>query len=248
MPVLLAVGVAALVALAAYAGPWVLAAAVVGVQAGLAYALPGVRRLPDRSRSGLLVLAAGAGAVLALRLGEPDPLGPTVAPTLWVLGPATVVGVVLALARRGGRARLVETTATTVSGVALAGMLALVVPLATLDPLRATGVALAAAGLAVGVAVWWLATATPAHRWVGAVAAVLVAGAAGVALILVDVPGLGFEAQLIAGSAVAVVGLVGAGAGHRLADDAVSRAVLMPAVGLALTGPTAYVASRMLLG
>lgn len=248
MPVLLAVGAAALVVLAAYAGRWVLALCVVGVQAGLAYGLVGARRLPDRSRSALLVLVSGAGVVLALSLVEPEPVGSTVAPALWVLGPTTVAAVVLGLARRDGRAHLVEATATTASGVALTAMLAMLVPLETLEPLRATGVVLATAGAVVGVAVWWLAAATPAHRWVGAGAAAIVAACACAALGLVDVPGLGFEARLVAGSAVAVTGLVGAGAGYRLADAAWSQAVLMPAVGLALTGPTAYVATRMMLG
>lgn len=249
MPVLLAVGVAGLVVLAAYADPWVLALAVVGVQAGLAYAIMGTRALPDAGRSAGLVFASGVGVVLALQLAEPAPLGPTVEPVLWVLGPAVVIAVALALTRRDGRDRLVETTATTVTGIALAGLLALVVPLGALPPLRATAVAAAAAGLLVGVVVWWFAAAaTPTHRWVGAVLAIVIAAAAGTALVLVEVPGLVLEPRLAVGAAVAVTGVVGAGAGHRLGDGPISRAVLMPAVSLALAGPAAYVAARMLFG
>lgn len=249
MPVLLALGVAGLVVLAAYADPWVLALAVIGVQAGLAYGLMATRNLPDAGRAAALILASGAGVVLALQLAEPEPLGPTVGPALWVLGPAVVFALALALTRRDGRERLVETTATAVTGIALSGLLALVVPLEALEPLRAAAVALAAAGLAMGVAVWWLAAAaTPGHRWIGGRLAAVVLAAAAAALVLVDVPDLTTEARLVVGSAVAVTGLVGAGAGHRLGDGPISRAVLMPAVSLALTGPTAYIAMRLLFG
>lgn len=249
MPVLLALGVAGLVVLAAYADPLVLALAVVGVQAGLAYGVMATRNLPDAGRAAALILASGAGVVLAMQLAEPAPLGPTVNPALWVLGPAVVLAVVLALTRRDGRERLVETIATTVTGIALTGMLALVVPLESLEPLRAAAVALAAAGLVMGVAVWWLAAAvTPGHRWIGAVLAAVVVAAAVAALALVEVPDLAVEPRLAVGAAVAVTGLVGAGAGHRLGDGPISRAVLMPTASLALTGPTAYTAMRLLFG
>lgn len=249
MPVLLAIGIAGLVVLGAYAGSGALTLAVLGAQAVLAYGLVGARALPDQMRSGLLVLATGAGAVLALQLADPDPLGPSVESALWVLGPGVVLALVLALTRRDGRDRLVETTATTVTAVALAGMLALVVPLEALTPLGATAVALAAGGVVAGVAIWWLAAAVaPTHRWLGAVLATAATVAAAATLVLVEVPGLEFEERLVAGAAVAVTGLVGSGAGSRLADEPVRRAVLMPVVGLALTGPAAYVATLMLLG
>lgn len=262
MPVLVAAGVGGLLVLAAYAGVGVLALAVIGIQAMLAYGLTAARMpaqpagtaisvpgsaAPGSAASGGLVAVAGASAVLALQLAPPEPSGPTIAPVLWVLGPAVVVALLLQLVRGDGRARLVEVLATTVSGVALAGLLALLVPLGELPPLAEVAVVTSAGGAVLGVSVWWLVAAGRGRwRWVLRIVAVgLVLGAAA-AVASADVPELTTGGRAAIGSVVAVAGLVGAGAGSRLAEGASSRLALMPAVALALSGPAAYLTVRML--
>lgn len=247
MPVLVAICAGGLLVLAAYAGTGALALAVVGVQAMLAYGLTAARWLPSSAPAGGLIAGAGAGAVLVLVLVEPEPSGPTVAPALWVLGPAVVVALLLQLTRRDGRERLVEVLATTVTGVALAGLLALSVPLAELLPLAEEAIAISAGGALLGVSVWWLAAVgTGAWRWLFRVTAVSVAVGAGAAVAWADLPELTRAGGVTMGTAVAVAGLVGAGTGTRLADGPVSRAVLMPAAALALSGPAAYLTARVL--
>lgn len=247
MPVLVAAGVCGLVVLAAYAGLGVLTLAAVGAQLVLAYGLSSARGLPDRQRSGVLVAVTGVAAVAALRLAEPEPSGPTVAPVVWVLGPAVVLALLLELSRRDGRPQLVESLAATLTGIGLVGLLALLVPLQDLAPLNEVGVALAAVGTAVGVAVWWLCAAG-SGRWrvAGWVAATVVVVAAVVALAVVALPDLTSTERSVIGSAAAVTGLVGAGAGFQLAHTVVGRAALMPVLGLALSTPAAYLAQRLL--
>lgn len=247
MPVLLAAGACGLLVLAAYAGTAVLALAAIGLQTLLAYGLTGARDLPSPARSCALIALAGALAVVALRYAEPDPAGPTITPVVWVLGPAVVVALLLQLVRRDGRERLVELIATTVSGVALAGMLALLVPLEELPPLRETSVGLAAGGALLGVTAWWLATAGVGRwRWALRALGLVLVIAAGVALASAHIPALSSTDRTAMGVAVSVAGFVGAGAGSRLGENAASRALLMPTMALALSGPAAYLTARVL--
>jgi len=247
MPVLVAVTVGGLLVLAVYAGAGVLALAVVGAQAVLAYGLTGTREQPGRERAGALVALAGIAAVVALWLAKPEPTGPTIAPALWVLGPAVVLALLRELARRDGRERLVESLATTVTGVAFAGLVALLVPLESLEPTRHVGVVFAVSGAVLGVGVWWLATAGRGRwRGVGVVLAVAVLAATAVVLLTVTVQELARDQQLALGGVVAVTGMVGAGTGHQLGRDRVSRVCLMSVLGLALAGPAAYFTVRVL--
>lgn len=247
MPVLVAAGAGGVLVLAAYAGVGVLALAVVGVQAMLAYGLTAARNLPGSTGSGALVLLAGAAAVVALRVADPQPSGPTVAPLLWVLGPAVVGALVLQLVRRDGRERTVELLAMTASGLALAGLLALLVPLAELPPLVELAVPVAVGGSLLGVTVWWLAASGAGwSRWLFRALAVAVVLVAAAALAAADIPELTATGRAAMGTAVTVGGLVGAGAGTRLADTRTSRAVLVPAVAVAFSGPAAYLTARVL--
>ncbi|WP_337059826.1 hypothetical protein [Kineococcus sp. G2] len=247
---------AALVALAAFAGPVVLALAVVLVSALLAAGWPELLGLPSPrgttsvvALTGLVAAAATAVAVMAGReavgAGPPAVL-PAVA-ALSLLG-----AFVHQLARRDGRPRLVESVTAAVTGQALVVLAAcwVAVPAtyagAPLAPVILAAVAVAAAVCATG---WPLRVAGPVAVLTGALTGWL-AGSATVAL---------GGAGVLPPARWALAGVVaGAGAGLAVAAWRAHSARLPTAGGLpaafavaaapvALAGGGAYLVGRLLL-
>ena len=195
VPALAAVVLAGLVALAATAGPNVLAAALVVTVVVVASGWPGLLSLPTQRGSTTIIALCGAVAVAVATLTENEPL------LRWlpvVLAISVIVAFWHQLLRRDMRPRLVESVTGVVSGVVVvelaAGWAAALRSNAGLD------VVLVGAA-AVGVAA--VATALPwPQRLTGPMA--LLAGAAFAALVAKFLPLLAVAAAVI-GLACAVV-------------------------------------------
>ncbi|WP_432497083.1 hypothetical protein [Kineococcus gypseus] len=247
---------AALVALAALAGPLVLALAVVLVSVLLASGWPALLNLPSpRGTTAVVALtgaaaAAAAAAVVAGGRGGPAP------GLLGVLPPVAAVALLGAfahqLARRDGRPRLVESLTGAVTGQALTVLAACWVGVPATyagAPLVPVVLAAVAAATAVCATRWPLRAAGPAAVAAGALTGWLAASAAVAA-------GAG---GIVSPTRWGVAGLVaGAGAGLAAAAwrahaarlptaGALPAAFTVAAVPVALAGGGAYLVGRLLL-
>ena len=240
----LATGLAGLLVLAGAGGVWLLAAAVLLVQAVLAYGWFSVVPVPDTASSTLLVGAAGLAADVVLftddRLRAED-ADPSLAPLASVLGLLFLAALVSQLARRDGRVALTSSLAATVTGGALTVFVA-----AWLPTLQSRGAFVGSAAALAGAAVASALAALPGRR--GLLAALAAALAAVVGALIgssEDVVGAAAGAGLGLGAGVASVlavvavdFLASAPAGSWLAPPAAAPVSSAPASGSAPAGAT----------
>ncbi len=154
MAALLASAVAGVLVAASLGGQWVLAAAVVGLQALLILGFVRATDVPAARASGAVALVAGAlasGLVAAEAAGSLDPQ--TLRPVLVASGGGFVALVIVQLARRDGRARLTASLSLGVTMLVLASSASIWLGLGTDDPGEAVLlVALAGAATAAAIA------------------------------------------------------------------------------------------------
>ncbi|WP_432483771.1 hypothetical protein [Kineococcus esterisolvens] len=247
---------AALVALAAFAGPVVLALAAALVALLVAAGWPALLALPSPRGTTAIVALAGLGAVAAgaaVVLAGRDALGAgPLAGLPAVAALALLAAFVHQLARRDGRPRLVESVSGTVTGQALTVLAACWVAVPTTyagAPLAPVVLSAVVAATAVCATSWPLRVAGPLAVGAGVLAGWL-AGSATVAL---------HGAGIVPPARWAVAGVVaGAGAGLVVAAWRALSARLPTAGGLpaafavaaapvALAGGGAYLVGRLLL-
>ena len=243
---LLTLAIGGLLVLTAVAGSGALLAGVIGAQIVLAYALIAADEHADISRDGVLVaIAVAAGAVALAVEDNPHGLTPSLGPVAYVVGPAVLLALMLRLLRSARREHLVEAFATTVTGVALVGMLAALIALRSVnDGDRIVVLTVTCATLAAlpGLASW---TTRPEWAWwVGRFVGVLLAATFAV----VDIVGLDPSTRYSVGAAATIAGVLGAEVAVRFTSARASAAALVPTVAVALAAPPAYVLARVLLG
>ena len=244
MPVLATTLVGGLLVLAGYAGSGVLAVAVVGLAALLAYGLLGSGDLPEPVPAGGLIVLTAAGASIAVLVSDVQVGAETsFAPVLRAGGPAMVAVILVGLARRAARERAVPWLAATSAGVVLAALTGAFVALGRLDDLGPELVAIAAVGAAVGSAA---ALSGGGYGWLwGLVPLAVAAGAP----FLVPVGEVAATDRLVLTAAAALAAAIGARAvtsgvpaGHWTV-----RALRVACVALASAAPVVAVVVRPLI-
>ena len=228
----------------AYAGSGILAVAVVGLAALLAYGLLGSGDLPEPLPAGGLIVLTAAGATVAVLVsGVQIGAETSFAPVLRAVGPAMLAVLLVGLARRAARERAVPWLAATSAGVVLAALSGAFVALGRLDRLGPELVAIASVGAVVGSAaampsgrrawLWWLAP---------------LAGA-GVAAFLLPVGQVESTDRLVLAGAASLAAAIGARAvasGLPAAHWTV-RAARVACVALAMAAPVVAVVVRPLV-
>ncbi|CAM5784912.1 hypothetical protein [Cellulomonas persica] len=231
---------AALVAVAGYLGG--LPVTVLAALLALAFAVgwPSLANLPFRPGSAAVIAIGGVGGVLAVHSVQDQPY-------LRYLPVVFATSILLAfvneLLRRGGRERMVESVAGTVTGTLLAVAVAGWVAIGRTpggEPIVVVG----ALALAVGSAV----VALPLASWRGALVTTAAATAAGVLATLL-LPDIDLLAGLVLGAAVGVL----VSSLHVLFDALESLARKLPSVAavvlpVTVTGILVYVVGRVLVG
>lgn len=231
---------AALVAVAGYLG--VTPVTVLSGLLALAFAVgwPSLASLPFRPGSAAVITIGGVGGVLAVHAVADQPY-------LRFLPVVFATSILLAfvneLLRRGGRERMVESVAGTVTGTLLAVAVAGWVAIGRTpggEPIVVVG----ALALAVGSAV----VALPLSSWRGALATTAAATTAGVLATLL-LPDIDLVAGLVLGAAVGVL----VSSLHVLFDALQSLARKLPSVAavvlpVTVTGILVYVVGRVLVG
>ncbi|SDS13774.1 hypothetical protein SAMN04489860_0883 [Paraoerskovia marina] len=232
---------AALVAVAAYFGPTVLAGAATLLVLLVVIGWPALLDLPAAGGTRFVIALAGFGAVATVYLTEGEqalrnlPL---------VLAMALLLAFVNEFLRRDGRERLVDSVTGTVSGVVVAVAAAGWLASARGD----SGVPLVVA-CAVGLAIAAAFAALPLRGWWSEVATVGVAVAAA-GLVGWLTPDLGLARGLWAGVVAGVV----VASNHLLFDrvpvvrDSRAAGVAAICVPVAVTGAIVYVVGRVLAG
>lgn len=244
MPVLATTLVGGLLVLAGYAGPGIVAVAVVALAALLAYGLLGSGDLPEPVPAGGLIVLTAAGATVAVLVSDVQIGAETsFAPVLRALGPAMVAVLLVGLARRGARERAVPWLAATSAGVVLAALCGALVALGRLEALGPELVAVAAVGAVVGSA-----AAMPRDRlgwlwWLGPLAG------AGVAAFLLPVGQVASTDRLVLAGAAALAAAVGARsvASATPAAHWVVQAARVACVALAVAAPVVALVVRPLV-
>ena len=231
---------AAVVAVAGYVGG--LPVTVVAALLAIAFAVgwPSLASLPFKPGSAAVIGIGGVGAVLAVHAVLDQPY-------LRYLPVVFATTILLAflneLLRRGGRDRLVESVAGTVTGtllaVAVAGWAAI-----GRTPGGEPIVVVGALALAVGSAV----VALPFAGWAGATVTTLAATGAG-ALAALVLPDIDLVAGVVLGAAVGVL----VASLHVLFDDLRTLARHLPSIAavvlpVTVTGILVYVVGRVLVG
>jgi len=241
LPAAVSMAMAALLAVAGYAGPTLLAAALVLVILGLAVGWAALLDLPHPAGTALTVAVTGGAALLVTRenLTAERPLGAVAG----LMGFAVLAAFVHELLRRDGRERLVESVTGTLTGqvIAVIGSGWLLLPVTRLGD---RGVLLTA--VAVGVA--GVVSALPWPLRFAAWAALAAGGAAAVAVSRSLVPveparGAAIGA-LVAGVTVALTRMLGAEPTMKR-TWALFAAALAP---VAAAGAVGYAAARLIVG
>jgi hypothetical protein len=203
VPAGLAVVVAAVLAVAGYAGGWIVTAAAGLSVLGLAVGWGDLLRLPHRSGTALLVGGLGAGALVAGTVtATRGQSGRPLAVFASVIAIAVLSALTHELLRRDGREDVVESATGTVTGQVLA-VLATGWVLLAYEPAPAAHVVVAAAGLAAGRLVSALPLPLPEQvvLWIG-----VAFGAVGAVAATFFVPDVRLVTALVVGPGVAGVG------------------------------------------
>jgi hypothetical protein len=248
MAALLVFACAALLAIAAYAGPVPLALAVAFVQVVLIVGWFAVLDVPG-GRGGTIVAllsALVADALLlaqTLRNGEADLL-----PVAVTLAFALLAAFVHQIARRGGRPEVVASITATLTVATLAVLAALLLPAASED-----GSPPAVVAVVAGAALVPLAAVVRPLSWISAVAALVAAAVVGAGIGAIS-DAIGVVAGAALGSGAAVLALLGSTVARFITQDAPDRPVkpvlrkAVPALlPLVVAAPAAYVLSRVLV-
>ncbi len=266
MPALLAAGLSGLLLLASAAGEWILAAAVILVQALLLLALSGIVRVPRaRAAAALALVVGGISCVAVIRADTAPDWGAMAV----VLGLAVLGAFVAELVRRD-REQLVESLGLTTTAVILAGLLVGWVALRTApDGTVSLGIAAAAVGVA------GLVEALPGSRALIRTLAVLIA--AGVAALIGGLDVVADAAEpvnvIAVGAFAALLAAVSFGVVDRIVEDVVEEALpvgapagrggrrrrkasvggtaemlLRASLPLCLAAPVSYVVGRIMVG
>ncbi len=153
MAALLASAVAGVLVAASLGGQYLLAAAVVGLQALLVLAMVRAGDAPAARTSGAVALVAGALASALVAAQAAGPLDPqTLRPVLVACGGGFVALVIVQLTRRDGRARLTASLSLGVTMLVLASSAAIWLGLGA-DDLGEAVLLVALAGTATGAAI-----------------------------------------------------------------------------------------------
>lgn len=153
MAALLASAVAGVLVAASLGGQYLLAAAVVGLQALLVLAMVRASDVPAARTSGAVALVAGALASALVAAESAGPLDPqTLRPVLVASGGGFVALVIVQLTRRDGRARLTASLSLGVTMLVLASSAAIWLGLGA-DDLGEAVLLVALAGTATGAAI-----------------------------------------------------------------------------------------------
>jgi hypothetical protein len=244
---LTAVG-AVVLAVASFAGGWIVAVAAGLCVLALAVGWPDLLALPDRSGTSLVVGGLGFTALVAVAFAV-SPGGPATRPLavlVAVLAIAVLASFAHELVRQDGRQDVVESLIGTLTGQVVAVLAVGWVLLARTGP-GSSAVVIAAAALIAARAAAVLPTPGPTvlgPTWLGPGAA-LVAGVAA-ALLVPDVPVVtaAVVAVAVAGVDLALDRLVGPITSARFDLSLLARAAL----SLAAAGTTAYAVMRMGIG
>jgi hypothetical protein len=179
----LSVALAAAIAVAGYAGPWIAVGAGVLCVVVLAIGWPDLLRLPDRIGSTLLVGLTGVAALVVAEVSPATAVDPSrpLSTFAAVLAVALLLAFVHELVRQDGRHDLVESLTGTFTGQVIAILAAGWVLLVRV-PDGQDGVLIGAAAVALGRLVTLLPIPEPAAPWAGVVGAGLAAMAAAVVL------------------------------------------------------------------
>lgn len=245
MPLLATTLVGALLVLGAYAGPGVLALAVVAAVALLAAGVVGASPVAARAEAVALVVIAGTASAVAVLLAEPAPGGEaTITPLVWVAGPAVVAVLFVGLARPAARERAAEWLAVAGAGVVLACLLGGLVALGRTSDVGAELVAATAIGVVAGVGV-----AVPAARRPPAVWSALAAVVGAAALWTAELPGVDLDTRLVVGGAAALLAAVGSAAVSSATPQVAwpARSALVAGTGFALAAPLVTVLAHVVL-
>ena len=249
MPAVATTLLGGLLVLAAYAGSGLLALAVVGLAALLAYGLLSSGDLPEQIPAGALVVLTAVGAVLSVLVSDVEPGAETsFAPVLRAVGPAMVAVLLVVLARPRARERAVGWLAVTGAGVVIAALAASAVALGRQEDIGPELVAIMAAAAVVGSA----AAVPPARRfgWLWSVG--WLAGGAAAAVVvpagLVDSSDRTVLAVAVAVAAgVASAAVADSGPATEAGAHWSARAALVACVALAVAAPVAATTVRVLL-